>query len=46
MSSNVLRVVPALSQHHTGNAGNIDSHMADMGQLCPSATWHHGVKRS
>lgn len=31
MGSNVLRLVPALSQHHTGNADNIDRYMADMG---------------
>lgn len=46
MNLNVLRVVPALSQHHTGNTGNIDSHVADMGQLYSSVTWHRRVKRN
>lgn len=35
MSSNMLKVVSSLSQHHTGNMGHFDSPMTVMGQLYP-----------
>lgn len=44
MSSNALRVVLALSQHHTGNAGNIDSHVVNLGQFCPGTVESRGVR--